>query len=212
MKVLVSIPNAKGWVHKRSMFAAIGLLKDKRHQVELIAPTHSPFENNLHHIVKDVISKECDFWISFDADNPPMQNVLDIVDMDMDIVGCPTPVWHFEDKKKGERPIYYNAYDYVGEAGYKEHLPREGLQKVDAIGTGCFVVARRVFEDPEMLKAPFQRQWNVDGTVDKGNDISFCERARAQGFNVWCHYSYPCMHFVELELNEVVGAFIGLYE
>lgn len=211
MRILVSLPNT-GWIHKRVFASAVGLLRDGRHQVDVITPTHNPYENNLHHIVNEVIQKECDYWISIDSDNPPMKNPLDLIELDMDIIGLPTPVWHFEDKVKGERPIYYNAYDYVGEEGYKEHMPRDGLQHVDAVGTGCFVIARRVFEHPRMRKAPFQRQYNDDGTVHKGNDISFCERATSCGFDVWCHYDYPCMHFKELELNEVVRAFRGVYE
>jgi hypothetical protein len=211
MKVLISLPNT-GWIHKHVFSAAVGLLQDPRHEVKLIRPTHNPYENNLHHIVNEFVARESDFWINIDADNPPMENVLDLVYLDLDVVGCPTPVWHFTDKVKGERPVYYNAYDYVGEEGYKEHLPHEGLQEVDAVGTGCFVVAARVFQDPEMRKAPFQRQWKEDGTVHKGNDISFCERAKTQGFRIFCDYDYPCMHFNELELNEVVRAFQGVYE
>ena len=145
------------------------------------------------------------YWLSIDADNPPIDNPLDLVELDKDIIGLPTPVWHFTEKKKGERPIYWNAYDYVPEEdAYKEHLPRTGLQKVDAIGTGCFLIARRVFENPEMRKAPFERKLLEDGRVNKGNDISFCERARGQGFEIYSHYDYPCMHFNELELNEVI--------
>ena len=73
------------------------------------------------------------------------------------------------------------------------------------------MVARRVFECPDMRKAPFERKLNPDGTVNKGNDISFCERARANAFNIWCHYDYPCQHFVNVELHETAGAFHSLY-
>ena len=211
MKVLLSIPNT-GWIHKLVTMAAIKMLKDGRHETHLITPTHTPYENNLHHIVNDFVSMEFDFWVNVDSDNPPINNPLDLIEFDLDIVGLPTPVWHFTDKIPGERPLYWNAYQYVGEEGYKEHQLREGLQFVDAIGTGCFIVSRRVFEHAQMRKAPFQRQYNEDGTVHKGNDISFCERAKECGFDVWCHYDYPCMHFNELELTEVVKAFKGLYE
>lgn len=212
MKVLLSIPNT-GWIHKLATLAAIKMLKDNRHEVLLITPTHNPYENNLHHIVNDFVSMEFDYWVNMDSDNPPINNPIDLVEFDLDIVGLPTPVWHFTGKKSpGERPLYWNAYKHVGDGGYKEHTPREGLQYVDAVGTGCLVVSRRVFECEEMRRAPFQRQYNEDGTVNKGNDISFCERAKACGFDVWCHYDYPCLHFNELELNEVVTAFKGLYE
>lgn len=209
MKVLLSVPNT-GWIHKHVLHAAVGMLRDKRHEVTLITPTHNPYENNLHHIVNDFMASDTDYWINMDADNPPMRNPLDLIAHEMDIIGLPTPVYHFTNKVPGERPIYHNAYDYVGEEGYKEHLPKDGLQEVDAVGTGCFIVSRRVFENSEMRKAPFQRQYHEDGTVHKGNDISFCERAKAQGFRIFAHYDYPCRHFNELELNEVAGAFQGV--
>ena len=81
---------------------------------------------------------------------------------------------------------------------------------MDAFGTGCFLVARRVFEDEEMQKAPFERKLYLDGRVHKGNDMSFCERARERGFEIWTHYGYPCRHFVEIDLLELIRAVQGM--
>jgi GT2 family glycosyltransferase len=105
------------------------------------------------------------------------------------------------------------VYKWVPEAkAYKEWPDKKGLQEVDAIGTGCFIVSRRVFDNPEMRKGCFVRKLKPDGTVDKGNDISFCERARAAGFKVFAHYNYRCQHFNEIELWEVVEAFHNVYK
>lgn len=211
-KILVSVPNT-GSLHKHVVFALLKLQQDRRYDLTIIQPTHNPYENNLHHIVGDFMNGDYYFWLSIDSDNPPLNNPLDLVELDRDIIGCPTPVWHFKGDKKGERPVYWNAYDYVAqEDAYREHHPRKGLQQVDAVGTGCFLVSKRVFLDPEMRRGAFTRKLNPDGTVNKGNDISFCERARDQGFEIYAHYDYPCMHFQRLELNEVVTAFRNLYE
>ena len=192
------------------MMAAIGLVHDPRYHVSLTCPTHVPFENNLHHIVNDFMAGNYDYWMSIDADNPPASNPLDLIAYDRDIMGLPTPVWHYVGKE-GEQPIYWNAYRYDEDAlAYRPWLPQEGLQKVDAVGTGCFIVARRVFEDFEMRKGPFLRKTNPDGTVERGNDLAFCERATARGHEIWCHFDYHCMHFSELELTEVIRAFTGL--
>lgn len=210
--ILISVPN-EGWIHKHVVFVLLKLLQDRRYQTNVILPTHRPFENNLHHIVLDFLKGDYDYWLSFDSDNPPLKNPLDLVELNKDIIGFPTPVWHFDEpnKRKGERPIYWNAYKALGDA-YIEWPTKVGLQQVDAIGTGCFLIARRVFENTEMQKAPFQRTYLPDGRVEKGNDIAFCERARHQGFTAWAHFDYPCMHFNEIELNEVVKAFKNLYE
>lgn len=213
-RILISVPNT-GWVHKHVAIVLLRLIQDRRYDTHIILPTHNPYENNLHHIVRDFLEGDFDFWLSFDSDNPPIQNPLDLVEDNLDIVGFPTPIFHndIKNRKPKDRPVYWSAYKYVPEKdAYTEWPTKEGLQKVDAIGTGCFLIARRVFENPEMQKGAFTRKLNPDGTVHKGNDISFCERARENGFEIYSHFDYPCMHFKEIELSEMVGAFKNLYE
>jgi hypothetical protein len=211
-RVLVTIPNT-GYIHKLVSLATNRLIVDRDHLCTIIYPTHNPYENNLHHIVNDFMKGEYDFWLNIDSDNPPINNPLDLVKFDLDVIGLPTPVWHFTGEKKGERPIYENVYRSVPEEdGYTEWNVKEGLQRVDAVGTGCVLYARRVFENSQMRKAPFQRTYNEDGTVHKGNDISFCEKAKREGFQIFAHYDYRCQHFNDLELHEVGGAFHGLYK
>lgn len=215
-KVLISFPTSPSnpYLHKHVVFASWRLLSDKRFDIKPMIPSHNPFENNLNKIVKEFVEGDCDFWLSIDADNPPYGNPLDLVQNDLDIVGFPTPVWYYDgEDKPGERPVYWNAYDYVESAdAYLPHEPMSGIQQVDAIGTGCFLVARRVFEHPDLQKGAFLRVYDEWGTVERGNDIAFSERARAAGFKIFADYEHPCMHFNELELNEVVQAFKRLYD
>ena len=214
-KVLLTFPTspANPYLHKHVVFASWRLLNDRRFDITPMIPSHNPLENNLNHIVKELIAGPWDFWLSIDNDNPPIKNPLDMVTADLDIVGFPTPVYHHTGKEKpGESSIYFNAYDYVSEEdAYRPHRPMEGLQSVDAIGGGCFLIARRVFEDKKMQRGAFLRKWNTDGTVDKGNDIAFSERARGRGFSIYADYDRPCMHFNEVELNEVMRAFALQY-
>ncbi len=210
-KVLISFPNT-GYIHKLVFMAGMRLISDRRYDIKIIVPTHNPYENNLHHIVNDFIGGNYDYWLNIDADNPPMNNPLDLIELDKDIIGCPTPVYHFTNKVKGERPWYENAYQYSPmEKAYREYPDKQGLQKVDAVGTGCILIARRVFDHPEMRKGAFTRKLNKDGTVNKGNDISFCERATENGFQIFAHFDYRCQHFNELEMHEVIRAFHGVY-
>ncbi len=210
--ILISLPN-QHWIHTTVIHRAMMLLADKRYKTRLIMPAHKPYVNNLHHIVNDFVAGDYDFWLNIDADNPPVsKNPLDLVVLNKDIIGLPTPVWHFTNKK-GERPVYLNVYDYdTSVKAYREHLPHTGLQMVDAVGTGCILIAKRVFENAEMRKGAFHRTWNEDGTVERGNDISFCERAKKQGYEIYAHYDYICDHFSELSLSETIRAFMQMYE
>ena len=91
------------------------------------------------------------------------------------------------------------------------HEPCDGLQEVDAVGSGCFLVSRRVMYDLR-FKEPFMRQWNREGLVEKGCDFSFCDKVKAAGYKVWANYDYPCRHFNEIELTEIIQAFNSLSE
>lgn len=213
-RVLVTFPTdpRHPYLHKQVVMTSWKLLVDGRYKLHFSCPSHRPFENNLHHIIKDFVAGEFDYWLSIDHDNPPLGNPLDLIELDIDIVGFPTPIWHYEGKV-GETPVYWNGYDYdPREDAYRQHLSREGLQEVDAIGTGCFLVARRVFDSPEMRHGAFQRTWNEDGTVRLGADLAFCQRAKRLGFRIYCDYQRPCRHFGEHDLHEIVTAFRGLYE
>lgn len=216
-KVLVSIPT-RGELHKSAAQAAvqIALAETVRGRIrgDLVMPTHVPYENNLHWIVRDVLEKGYDYWVSWDDDNPPLRNPLDLVFLDKDVIGCPTPVWH--NAVPGDRPYYLNAYRQVGdplteEGGWKPWEETTGLQEVDAIGTGCFVIARRVLERLAE-EAPFQRIYRKDGTVLVGNDLAFCLRAKAAGFRIFAHFDYLCRHMNRLDLSEVVEAFHDMRE
>jgi hypothetical protein len=207
VSVLISVTN-EHWIHKSVVHRLLKLQMDGRYNITIIMPSHKPYENNLHHIVKDVVNGGFDFWLNIDSDNPPERNPLDLVELDLDVVGMVTPVIHFDKLRLGDAPVYLNAYDYVPEHdAYKPHIPFKGLQEVDAIGTGCVLFSAEVFKHPEMMKGCFTRKLNSDGTVNKGNDISFCERAKENGFRIYAHYDYFCGHFKEIETNEMVEHF-----
>ena len=207
-RILVSFPVGERfqWVNKWVMMKSWEIMRDPRYKVEPVCPSHTPFENNLNHTVLQFLREGQDYWLSIDSDNPPMGNPLDLIELDKDIIALPTPVW--KNNRIGAMPISWNAYDYHADKDtYRQHFPREGLQRVDAFGTGCFLIARRVFEDKRMQQGPFNRKWNLDGTQNKGNDLMFSERARSCGFEIYAHFDYPAMHFKELELNSVIREF-----
>ncbi len=201
--VYITVPNSDGWIHKHVHFAIIKILSDNRYKLRHDCPSHKPYVQNLHKCMWDFLNGGEDYWLTIDTDNPPMNNPLDLVEFDCDIIGCPTPVWH--NVVKGDRPWYFNALDKKDD-GYVPHTNCKGLQEVDAVGSGCLLISRRVIIALKD-KQPFSRKWNKQGLVDMSGDYSFCEKAKQAGFKIWTHYDYPCMHFNELELGEVIRAF-----
>lgn len=203
-KVLITVPCQPHWLHKR-VARNLFQFQNEWHTCPLVIdmPSNKPLENTQHHIIQDFLAGDYTHWLSFDADTPLERNPLELLALDKDIIGCPTPVWHWTGKK-GERPIYLNAYQLDPSTGaYREWPTKSGLQRVDAIGGGCMLIARRVFEHTSMQGGAFLRKLNPDGTVERGNDIAFSERARAAGFEIWTHYDYMTDHCNELSLKEV---------
>jgi len=193
------------------------IMTDRRYRVRHDCPTHSPYVDNLHACMNDFLDHRYedgshdDYWMSMDDDNPPHfgpnHHPLDLIKYDCDIIGLPTPVWH--SAVPGDRPYYYNAL-YAVDGGWQpvSHIPTyDEPIEVDAIGTGCFIIARRVMEAMRH-EMPFARTWNEStGRVEIGNDYSFCKRAKQKGFRIWAHFGYTCEHFNELPLTEVIQRF-----
>ena len=195
-------------LHKMTHFAIFKILGDGRYKVRHDCPTHTPYVNNLHHCMKDFLNGGEDYWMSSDDDQFPLNNPLDLVELDCDLIGFPTPVWH--NSVPGDRPWYFNAMDRVPD-GFKPHETCEGLQEVDAIGSGCFLVSRRVIEHLKDQQ-PFMREWLPDGTVGIGGAFSFSDKGKAAGFRIWAHFDYPCEHMVTLPLLEVIRSFAVMQE
>ena len=207
IRILVTVPNMH-WIHTSVAQRLLMLQQDGRYSLSIHFPSNKPFENNLHHIIITFLEGGYDFWLSIDSDNPPTSNPLDLVLLDKDVIGLPTPVWHCTGN--GERPVYLNVYKSAKDGAYNEYHPQKGLQEVDAVGTGCFLAARRVFEHPDMQKGCFTRMLYPDGRVEFGNDMSFCKRAKKAGFKIWAHFDYMCDHFNELSLLEMHNAYQGM--
>lgn len=201
--VLLSVTNT-GWIHKLVVRRVLALVADPRYRVRYIDPTWVPYENAMNRIAKDVLDGEFDWWLHIDSDNPPLNNPLDLIELDRDICGCPTPIYH--NKGDGEWPICWNGLDWdQADQAYREHHPREGLQQVDAIGSGCMLVHRRVIEG---IKPPwFERETDKFGRATYGPDFTFCRKATDAGFQVWAHYDYLCEHVNEIPIVEAIGGF-----
>lgn len=205
--------SADGWIHKLVALSWLRMLQDPRFETRLILPSHKPFENCLHHAVVDFLASDAEFFLNIDSDNPPTANPCELALLDKDVIGVATPVYHCDTSKPTDRPYYLNAYRRNEvEDGWNEWRPQEGIQRVDAVGTGCLMIARRVLEDPVMRQAPFRRTTDETGRVLYGNDLNFSKRCGERGFEIWCDFRSPCEHLVEVPLLEAIRAFNGARE
>jgi len=193
-KIYVAVLN-QGNIRADLNLVLMRMMQDGRHSLKITYPSLKDIAHNRNQIVKDFLKSGYDYLLMLDDDTVPQHNILDLVYLDKDIIGVPYPQWN-------EGDIYWVVMDKV-EDGYKA-IPikeRGGLKKVDALGTGCILIARRVLEE---IKAPFMRKWSDEGLAEIGLDFYFCDKAREKGFEVWCHWNYPCEHYKNIGLMQVL--------
>jgi len=200
-RVLVSVPSLM-WIH-RDMFRPLWEIgNDSRFDITFNFPVRKPVEVAYCEMAQLVHEKNYDWWLSIDDDNPPTRNPLDLIQLDKDIIGCPTPIWRPDLKGK---MFSWNVMSYDEKDGiHYEWGDPNGLQEVDALGMGCTLISGRVFQNETMRFQPFMREYKSTGMTLRGTDVAFCKRAKENGFEVWAHFDYLCKHFKEIELTSLL--------
>ena len=91
-------------------------------------------------------------------------------------------------------PVLYDKADESGELIKHTFTSQDvGLKPVLAVGAGCLLVNTRVHK---ALGTPYWRfSYNSQGGLN-GEDIDFCQRARAHGFTIWCDMDAPIGHYI----------------
>jgi SAM-dependent methyltransferase len=182
---------------------------EEKHIIKFDIEANKPIDCNRNSMVKKFLGTDCEWFLTIDADNPPIGNPLKRLKLDKDILAFPTPIWYSQITRRaqGESPIVWNCFDRAADGnGWREHYPQGGLQEIDAAGTGCMLIKRKVLEHPDM-KPAFYREWNEHGIVTGGSDLVFCKRAKAAGFEIWADYGCACHHFKEIDLTQIYELF-----
>lgn len=152
--------------------------------------TTRPIDANRNKIVVEFLADEAaEFLLMIDSDQMPQFNPLDYVDNDFDILGWPYPT----SRVTGDNIIPWFPC---------EPEPGDGVVKSEVIGTGCILIARRVFEHPA-LASPFRFDYHENGTLRLSEDYGFCIRAREAGFTVWADLDHWVLHWKTAEMRQL---------
>lgn len=206
MKLTVAVPN-QGWFHKFVLERLIEFMVDHHgHELRFDFRSEKPVDQCRNTIIRSFLKTDNDALLFMDTDNPPMRNVLEVADFVLepghDILAFPTPIWYSNITRAGTGavPIVWNCYRFDEHAGgWRENMLRSGLVEVDAAGTGCVLIHRRVLERISV----FERRYREDGEIAIGSDLLFCHKAKELGFRIWAHYDYACHHVKDCDLAEV---------
>lgn len=148
-----------------------------------------PASSCRNRIVEVFLDSNSDFLVMLDDDQAPTSNPLDYIENDLDVIGFPYPT------------VRINATDNII-PWFPSPPESTGLRRVDFIGGGCMVIARRVLEHPGMTAA-FRDTYDARGVFTEGEDIAFCRRATENGFAIWCAMDKPLLHIKPAEMLRV---------
>ena len=173
--------------------------KSDKYKFEIFFPTGRPIPDNRHKIVKKFLEGDWEYLVMLDEDNPCYENIFDLLDLDLPVVGGVYP-------GKNETGIVFFAFRREEEDGkvvYKQWPleKREGLQKVDAVATGLICIKREVLEKmkEEGLK-PFEETFDENGILAYGDDVGFCMKCNDLGIDIYAHFYYVGSHFKVVDL------------
>lgn len=112
-------------------------------------------------------------WLDSDMVFPP--DVLQaLLTHKKDIVAC-----NYSTRVKPHRPV---AFKSAGNLDNRVHSGT-GLEEIFAIGMGCMLVKRSVYEN--LPKPHYAIEWNNDFSNMVGEDVYFCSKAQDHGYMVW---------------------------
>jgi len=193
-KIWVAILN-EGNVRQELSRVITAIQTQSAYDVYIEYPADKPISNNRNKIVQRFLAhKEFDYLLMVDDDIVPPPTILNLADYQLDIVGA--LCFMYKDRVmpvafKRNKDGLYNSITLED---------KEGLVEVDAVGTGCIMLSRKVLE---AVKAPFSNEYDPDGIKTYGLDINFCRKAKEKGFKVFVHLDYPCDHWQTMNLRRI---------
>jgi GT2 family glycosyltransferase len=196
-KLLVTILN-QGWIRPELADVQHLLLSDTRADVKVVHLNKRPSETARNFAVKMMLDGGFDYLLTIDHDTVPLRNPIDLLFIEVDVVGF--AYLGMQTKEQGIE-LAFLGMDKQPNGEYLDHKNQDGLQAVDAVGSGCLLMSRKVLEQ---VKAPFMRKWNEDGFAITGLDFYFCEKAKELGFQSYCHYGYIADHIKDVSLLNVL--------
>lgn len=173
------------------------IVQQDGYRINMTYPHKKPIANNRNHIVQKFLArKEFDYLMMIDSDIIPPPNIMKLLDFNKDII---VPLMFVMQEGK-ILPLYLKQAKDGQLEFTKEYLDKQGLVPVDATGTGCIILSRKVLE---AVKHPFRNEYDTDGIKRLGLDLNFCLRAKKLGFQSWVHLDYVADHHSVASLREI---------
>lgn len=189
-KIFVGIPNT-GYLRTELVSWLFSHEDKDKYEVTMFFPQNKPHDYNRNIIVKKFLETDNEYLLMIDSDVVPISNVLEMSDLDKGIMSALVRTY-----KDGDLiPVALKKV----EGGYKVWSPlSKGLNEVDAVGTGCLMIKREVFN--KITKPYFRFRYNDEGFLINGEDFDFCDRVKEAGYKVYFNADYEAQHFTTINI------------
>lgn len=152
-------------------------------------------------IVRRFLGTDCDVLVMVDDDIVPPPTMLSqgLILGGFGMVAIPHPMPNPDDPSE----LVLTAYDY-GEDGLAPVILEDGMNKVDAVATGCVAIKREVLV--ALGPNPFQISNDPDAATIS-DDFLFCKDVRSAGFMIGAWWDgWYCDHVTTVSLAPILEA------
>jgi hypothetical protein len=126
-------------------------------------------------LATEALSTECTHILWLDSDMRFPNTIIESLLLhEKDIVAC-----NYSTRVAPHIPVAFTSKQDMSQRLYDQ----TGLNKVTAVGMGCMLVKRNVFNDMELPY--FGVEWNHDYTSLIGEDLFFANKADNAGYDIW---------------------------
>lgn len=154
-------------------------------QFDIVMSLGSVLPQQRTEIVQKVLQKDYEWLLWLDSDMHFPDHTFNTLSSHFKDVVAAT----YSTRRKPQRSVAFKDLEKVDERVAKG----TGLQPVDAVGMGCMLVHRSVYNKVE--EPWFSHLWNPDTKTFSGEDIYFCDKAIKQDVEI----------YVDLDLSREVA-------
>jgi glycosyltransferase involved in cell wall biosynthesis len=201
-KIFIAIPTEDSFIH--CDLAGVLFYWGSHYPLHIVfAQRATPLHAARNILLEAFLKSDCDYLFFIDDDIVPPNNALDdLLAADKEIISPGTLMpKEIGVKAKIPVPTAMRRRNPADEGYYP--CWGEGVEEVDTIGGGAYLVRRHVFEDRPYK---YRFEYENNGARKKGADVAFSEDMRARGYKLYVHFGIPCRHVRTIDLLEVHNA------
>lgn len=150
--------------------------------------------HNRNHLVDTFLKTDFEWFLFIDSDTVPPVKVLDMTKNGKYV--C-SGIYHQFQHSNIVPVVYSDKNEAYGL--YIDNKTKDDVVEVDAVGAGCLLIHRKVFE--KMERPYFKFLYDENGYLKLGEDFYFCRQAKKAGFKIWVDRRICSRHFKTIDMK-----------